>query len=186
MFLGNSLQWNPVGIVVAGNGTSGNAANQLSYPQAVYVDSDNAIYVADSSNQRLQKWLPNAINGTTVLGVTGSCTSGGAGLCNPRAIYGDGQQNLYIGDSYGIRLWPIGASVSTLVNGSSGLYTYGLFVDNNRNLYASTSGNLSIMMWNPTAPTGIIVAGGNGGVTRLHNFTIRTDSPWIHRRIQCI
>ena len=160
--LGNSLQWNPVGVVVAGNGTYGNAANQLAYPQGIYVSSDNAIYVADSSNSRVQKWLPNAINGTTVFGTTGSCITGVTGLCYPTTIYGDGQQNLYIGDNSGIHLLPTGASVSTLINGSSGLGINGVFVDSNGNLYASISLNQSVVMWTPAATNVVFVAGGNG------------------------
>jgi hypothetical protein len=151
-------------VTVAGNGTPGSAPNQLNYPYSVYVDSNNAIYVADTNNQRIQQWLPNAIDGTTVAGVTGTCLSGGRGLCSPRSIYGDSQQNLYIGDNNGIYLWPLGSSNGTLINGSSTTtlnYIYGVFVDKSGNLYAGVSLSSSVLMWTPTL-SGAIVAGGNG------------------------
>ena len=91
-YLGAALQWNPTGVIVAGNGTYGNTPSQLYYPMGVYVDPNNAIYVADYDNHRVQKWLPNAVSGTTVAGATGTCGSGSGLLCNPNRIYGDSKQ----------------------------------------------------------------------------------------------
>lgn len=162
--LGGSLKWNPTGVTVAGNGTPGNAMNQFYYPQGVYVDSNNVIYIADSSNYRVQQWLPNAINGSTVAGVTGLCGSGGRYLCNPTKIYADSQQNLYIADNNGIYLCLLNSLNSTLIAGTSTSIIstiYGIFVNKNRNLHASIYLNHTVMMWTSNATMGTIVAGGN-------------------------
>ena len=52
----------------------GSALHQLYYPRDVYVDPTGIVYVTDSNNYRVQKWLPGANNGTTV--VLGSAGTG--------------------------------------------------------------------------------------------------------------
>jgi hypothetical protein len=47
------------GTLVAGvNGTHGNGANQLDSPYGVFVDRTGVIYVADTGNDRIQKFIP--------------------------------------------------------------------------------------------------------------------------------
>jgi len=157
------LQWSLIGPVVAGNGTSGNASNEIGYPSGIYVDSNYAIYVADYSNHRIQKWLPNAVSGTTVAGVTGVAGFNTSLLNYPRAVYVDSQQNLYIADNNGISIWSLGASVGNRVPGSTGLGTiWAIYIDSNGNLYASISLNCAVVMWTPTATASTLVAGGTG------------------------
>ncbi len=106
-------------------------------------------------------------------GVTGLCGSSGGLLCNPTRIYVDSQQNLYIADSNGIYLWPLGSSVGTMISGSNTSTTgnvYGIFVDNNQNLYASVLSGYSVMMWTSSATAGTIVAGGNNAGYSLSNL----------------
>ena len=101
--------------------------------------------------------------------MTGMCGLGSGGmLCYPARIYGDSQTNLYIADNNGIYLWPLGLSVSTFISGANVSTignVYGLFVDNNQNLYASVSSasGYSVMMWTSGATAGTIVAGGTSG-----------------------
>ncbi|CAF3641675.1 unnamed protein product [Rotaria sp. Silwood1] len=50
-------------------GDEGSDAESLSYPTAVWVDDEaQVVYVADSSNNRIQRWLPNALIDDTVAG----------------------------------------------------------------------------------------------------------------------
>ena len=58
-------------MVVAGNGTPGSEANQIAYASGIHVDSSSAIYVADTNNHRVQKFMPNSSIGITVAGITG-------------------------------------------------------------------------------------------------------------------
>jgi len=41
---------------VAGGNGAGSAANQLSAPWGIYVDSFSSVYVVDRSNNRVQYW----------------------------------------------------------------------------------------------------------------------------------
>jgi outer membrane receptor for ferric coprogen and ferric-rhodotorulic acid len=55
------------GIVVAGTGIKGSAADQLSWPRAVFVDNRENLYVIDRDNTRIQYWPKGASHGTTVV-----------------------------------------------------------------------------------------------------------------------
>ena len=160
--LGSSLQWNTVGVTVAGNGTSGNGSSQLSQPWSIYMDSNSTLYVTDYNNHRIQQWLPNAVSGNTVAGVTGVSGSNGSYLSFPLSVYGDSQQNLYIGDNNAIYKWPLGSSIGTRLPSSSGLGNiFDIFVDSTGNIYASIFSRCVVMMWPVTGTNVTTVAGGS-------------------------
>lgn len=149
--------------MVAGNATYGNASNQLSDAQGLYVDANFTIYVADSSNHRIQQWLPNATEGTTVAGVTGVSGSNNSLLYYPRAIHGNLQRNLYIADNYGVIVWPLGASTGSRITGFTSFGSVNsVYADNNGYIYASSTWDCTVRMWIPANATTIVVAGGNG------------------------
>ena len=59
--------------VVAGGNGYGNAANQLAAPHSMDIDpTDGTLYIADTGNDRIQKWAPGATEGITVAGGDGS------------------------------------------------------------------------------------------------------------------
>ncbi len=62
--------WSVNASTVAGSsfGWSGNTASFLNGPTDVFIDNTGAIYVSDSYNYRVQKWLPGSNVGTTVAG----------------------------------------------------------------------------------------------------------------------
>ena len=62
------------------------------------------IYVADTSNHRIQFFQVNQINGTTIAGITASPGSGVKQLRYPFALALDNQLNLYVSDSYNHRI----------------------------------------------------------------------------------
>ena len=56
------------------DGIPGEGAVSLRSPEAVFVDEQTqVIYVADSSNNRIQRWQPNAVGGETIAGGFGEC-----------------------------------------------------------------------------------------------------------------
>ncbi|CAF3927261.1 unnamed protein product [Rotaria sp. Silwood2] len=62
------------GITVAGssNGSYGHDAASLYSPQDVFVDIDTSVlYTADGYNGRIQRWLPGALKGDTIIGGVG-------------------------------------------------------------------------------------------------------------------
>jgi sugar lactone lactonase YvrE len=59
------------GIIVAGSisGDAGNDSTKLFFPTGMVVDDETGIvYVADTYNNRIQKWLPNALEGINIIG----------------------------------------------------------------------------------------------------------------------
>ena len=62
--------WNLNATTVAGSsqGTSGSTPALLSQPYDVFVDGNGTIYVTDTLNSRIHKWLPGASTGITVAG----------------------------------------------------------------------------------------------------------------------
>jgi DNA-binding beta-propeller fold protein YncE len=48
-------------IQVAGNNSAGSASNQLNYPWGIYVDGNKTLYIVDSNNHRVQKWLQGTL-----------------------------------------------------------------------------------------------------------------------------
>ncbi|CAF4049802.1 unnamed protein product, partial [Rotaria sordida] len=58
------------GTVVAGGNGPGSEANQLYDPRYVLVDSTGVMFISDGNNNRIQRWLPSATSGETILGST--------------------------------------------------------------------------------------------------------------------
>ncbi|CAF1072873.1 unnamed protein product [Rotaria sordida] len=77
-----SLQWNPTGTTVAGDGTPGVGLQQLRGPEDVFVDPFNTLVIADTGNNRIQRWVIGAAQGVTVAGQTGGGAGAGANQLN--------------------------------------------------------------------------------------------------------
>lgn len=64
--------WDYSPIQVAGERqTYVSLAERVGRPRDVFIDNSGALYIADTVNYRVQKWLPGATNGTTVAGGSG-------------------------------------------------------------------------------------------------------------------
>ncbi|CAF1501792.1 unnamed protein product [Adineta ricciae] len=159
-YINNRIQkWAPgatSGITVAGSstGSAGSTAALLSSPNGVYVDSAGNVYVADSGNNRIQKWAPGATSGITVAGSsTGSAGSTPALLSGPFGVYVDSAGNVYAADSNNNRIqkWAPGATSGITVAGSStgssnvtaGLLNYpaAVYVNSAGNVYVADTNN---------------------------------------------
>lgn len=171
-----------VSIVAGGNG-GGSAMNQLNLPYGVAVDGPGNVYVADSGNNRVQKWAPGATTGTTVAGGNGAGSVANQ-LHNPTGLAIDGSGNIYIGDTYNnrVQMWASGATSGTTVAGGNGLGSaanqldtpYGVAVDAMGNVYVTDYGNHRVQMWASGATSGTTVAGGNGAGSAANQLS----SPW--------
>jgi sugar lactone lactonase YvrE len=103
-------------------GSVGSGATQFNQPHGLFVDttSSNTLYVADTSNHRIQMWLTGASNGTTVAGQTGVYGSGLNQLYLPTTLILDQNGYMYIVD-YGnsrIMRWVLGSTSGILVAGT--------------------------------------------------------------------
>jgi len=153
---------------VAGNGTwaycgdGGLAVNAcLSGPQDVVVDSAGNLYISDYHNQRIRRVDTSGIISTFVGGTQGFCGDGGpatsACLSYPFGVALDSSHNLYIADSFNLRIRRVDASgvITTVAgNGTAGYcgdggpatsaclgYPAGVGVDAGGNVYIGDSLN---------------------------------------------
>ena len=136
-------------------GSSGSGDGQFSTPEGVAVDSSDNVYVADYSNNRIQKF---SSDGTfiTKWGAYGS----GDGQFYPHSVAVDSSGNVYVADSDGININRIQkfSSTGTFITkwGSSGsgdgqFYTPGgLAIDSSGNVFVADWGNNRIQKFSST------------------------------------
>ncbi|CAM4917369.1 unnamed protein product [Rotaria socialis] len=170
-----SLRWNTTGVTAAGvGGSPGNNSSQLNTPADVSVDFSNTLYIADYGNNRIQKWLSGASNGTTVAGqASGISGSNATDLQHPAGILVDSTGNIYIADTnnHRIQFWAKGALSGVTIAGTGFMgvnnnqleFPYFLALnENTKTLYISGHDNNRIMSYASGASVGTVAAGGNG------------------------
>jgi sugar lactone lactonase YvrE len=142
------------GVTVAGSSTglSGTTSTLLKQPYAVIFDDNGFMYVSDSGNNRVQRYPPNSLDGTTVAGQAGGGSSALNSLRNPTGIAVDNNSNLYIADTDNNRvmLWAPNATNGTILISSSLLNNvYGLLLapGSSNQVYLSTQLQQSVYLW---------------------------------------
>jgi hypothetical protein len=190
--LNNRVQlWTPgasYGITVAGDpaGTSGNDSTKLNKPNALFLDNDGSLYIADGFNHRIQKWKSGASYGTTVAG--GSFGNGSSQLSFPNGVFVDLTGNIYISDYNNNRVqkWEPGATTGTTVagdaSGASGSDStqlngpLGIYVDAAGTIYISDSKNHRIQSWTNAASYGTTMAGDKNGTAGSDSVSLNNPS----------
>ncbi|CAF3682965.1 unnamed protein product [Rotaria sp. Silwood1] len=84
-------------------GRPGNSSAQLFYPQGVTLDQYGNLYVADTSNHRIQMFCPNSVFGITIAGI-GHRGNNSNELNYPYDIAFDSDLNLYVSDTFNYRI----------------------------------------------------------------------------------
>ena len=139
-------------LVTAGNGIAGSASKQLNKPNGIYVDDTKAIYIADTSNHRIQKWMFNATFGTTVAGITADSGSSLTKLSYPESVVVDMNDYMYIVDRGNNRIvrWAPNANSGVCIAACTGIvgtradqfyFPIAVAFDNQGSLYVSDDGN---------------------------------------------
>ncbi|CAF1183751.1 unnamed protein product [Rotaria sp. Silwood1] len=121
-----SPQTNIITVVAGREMWQGSSSDSLNSPEGIYVDdTSGTVYVADYANHRIQKWLINALNGTTVAGLsTGNQGSDAESLSYPTAVWVDDEtQVVYVADSDNNRIqrWLSNALLGDTVVGGAGM-----------------------------------------------------------------
>lgn len=104
-------------------GSGGTGSNQLNVPWDIALDWSNNLYIVDRLNNRVQKFLRNAFNGTTIAGqLNASSGSSLNDLNNPVSIIVDENSNIYISDESNQRIvcWLKDAPSGSLITGTTG------------------------------------------------------------------
>ena len=166
--------------IVAGGNGAGNAPNQLSAPNAIWVDVAGNIYICDAGNNRIQKYTTGATTGTTVAANS---------LNQPQSICMDNAGNLYVSDlNNRVLKFSAGSTnttIGTVVAGGNGQVSaanqfnipVSICMDNKGNLYVADLMNSRIQMFpagSSSVTTGVTVAGSNGfgaGFNQFNNLT---------------
>ncbi|CAF4432436.1 unnamed protein product [Rotaria sp. Silwood2] len=164
--------WQQNGITVAGGNRQGNGINQLYNPCGLYVDDDQTVYVADTSNHRIVEWKWGATSGQVVAGGNGQ-GSGAHQLSYPQDVIVDKERDsLIICDGWNRRVvrWPRrnGTSGETII---SNIYCVGLTMDENGSLYVTDEGKHEVRRYRRGESQGTVVAGGNGSGNRLDQLS---------------
>lgn len=115
-------RWNATGITVAGiTGSAGVRPQQLRNPFGLLVDQSNNLYIADRGNHRIQKWIKDASNGTTVAGQSNGVSGNGLNSFNhPANVELDANGTIYITEVFNHRVvyWSNGSFSGILVAGT--------------------------------------------------------------------
>ncbi|CAF2249519.1 unnamed protein product [Rotaria magnacalcarata] len=92
--------------LVAGHpaGSLGSTSTLLYSPYGLTLDSMGNVYVADTSNDRIQFFLAGQTNATTIAGVTGIAGATNQLLYFPYAVALDSTLNLYVVDTWNYRI----------------------------------------------------------------------------------
>ncbi|MDA9101541.1 NHL repeat-containing protein, partial [bacterium] len=142
---------------VAGGNGDGNAFNQLDFSNnlvtgggEIEVDSSGNVYVADTKNHRVIKWVPGSTEGIVVAGGNGAGSDLNQ-LNNPTDIHVDNDGNLYVLDTKNNRIviWSSNSSQGVLRvdKNSDWAYTSGSPFDTFVAFDVDSSGNIYTADW---------------------------------------
>jgi sugar lactone lactonase YvrE len=141
--------WNTNGTTVAGGNGQGSGLNQLDHPMGLFIDDNASIYIADTYNHRIIKWLSGASHGEIIINSNQS-----KNYVSKVIVHRNG--TIYYCDRFHNRIqqW-FNYTEQTIL---SNISCWGLTLDNEGSLYISGHDDHRILKW----PSQQIVAGGNG------------------------
>ena len=149
--------------VVAGAGCPGSTSDMLTYPNGIFVDLTCILYVADSGNNRIQRFSLGQMNAITI---AGNGAPGTINLSSPMAVILDGDGYVFIVDSNNHRIVGSGPDGFRCVIGCTGSSGSAL---NQLNYPQSMSFDSYGNIW---------VADGNNG--RIQKFLLQNNSYGEH------
>lgn len=117
-----TLQWNTTGITVAGTIFVTTATPTTLYlPIGIWLDSSDTLFVADASNNRIQRFVIGNTTGTTVCGSrNGIAGSNSTLLTYPNDITIDASGNIFVVDTnnHRVQLWRVNATEAVTIAGT--------------------------------------------------------------------
>ncbi|CAF0779254.1 unnamed protein product [Adineta steineri] len=159
------------------NAVSGTNMSYLHGPTFFYIDTNYSLYIADSTNERIQLWNYGATYGNQIAGITDVTGSGLNQFNIPYGTAMDPNSNtIYISDfnNHRIMKYSSGNLTGTVIAGGNGLginntqlnYPAGLLFDSSTNsLIISNNGANNIVRWKIGDSKWTIIAGSSTGLT---------------------
>jgi sugar lactone lactonase YvrE len=126
------FKWSPqtnITTIVAGQkNESGKTDQLLRFPNGFYIDQiSDSVYVADTWNERIQKWINGSEKGITVAGSNdGFKGDDAASSSSPNSVWVDEETHtIYVADTVNDRIqrWLQGALEGVTIAGGHGMYT---------------------------------------------------------------
>ncbi|CAF0912636.1 unnamed protein product [Adineta steineri] len=143
-------EYNNEGIVVAGGNGNGSQLNQLDWPNFIFVDENQSVYVSDTGNHRVMRWRKDAKEGRIVAGGNGDGENLNQ-LDYPQAVIVDDLSQIYVADCVNHRVmrWCEGKEAGEIVVGGNDKgnqptqlnYPTHLCFDDEGNLYVADQRN---------------------------------------------
>ncbi|CAF1659038.1 unnamed protein product, partial [Adineta ricciae] len=138
------------GTLVAGGNGRGDQLNQFNWPNFLFVDDEQSLYVSDRENHRVMKWRKDAQIGIVVAGGNGRGDNLNQ-LNHPQGIIVDHEGRIYVADyaNHRIMRWCEGGEEGEIIVGGNAegnepnqfLYSLGLSFVGEGNLYVVNHGN---------------------------------------------
>jgi sugar lactone lactonase YvrE len=182
-------------VTIAGGNGLGVGANQLYNPLSFAFDAAKSLYVADQSNNRIQKFPVGSTSSTSAVTVAGGNLSGYAynQFSNPTGVYIDNAGYLFVTDQSNYRLLRFPPNSTSTTNGvmlignlgsantSGGLYNPlgPIVIDTAGNIYVSDQSNHRIQKYKPLyASTAYqpVAAGSYTATVTSYNGCVSTSS----------
>ncbi|CAF4668310.1 unnamed protein product [Rotaria sp. Silwood1] len=167
-------RWAQNGETVAGGHGHGNATNQLSHPEGLFIDDDQTMVIVDNKNHRIIQWKMGATNGQVVAGGN-SYGYRLDQLNDPTDVLIDKETDSLIICDRGNRRVVRWSHRSGTTEGEiliDNVLCWGLAMDDQRYLYISDIEKHEVRRYQIGDKNGTLVAGGNGigaGFNQLNN-----------------
>ncbi|CAM4946058.1 unnamed protein product [Rotaria socialis] len=169
--------WTQNGVTIAGGHGGGNATNQLSSPEGLFVDDDQTVVIVDNKNHRIMQWKNgNTTNGQVVAGGNGA-GNGLHQLNDPTDVLIDKEtDSLIICDNKNQRVvrWSRRSGTTQGEILIDNIYCHGVAMDDQRYLYVSDRGRGEVRRYQLGENNGTLVAGGNGRGDGLNQLKFPT------------
>ncbi|CAF3650984.1 unnamed protein product [Rotaria socialis] len=168
-----NARWVQNAVTVAGGIFGGSGANQLLWPDGLTVDDNQTIFVADYGNHRIVQWNIGDSNGLIVAGGFGPGNQLNQ-LYHPIDVSIDKDTDSLIICDYGNRRvlqWSLQSGTTQGEILLDGIFCSGLAIDQQRNIYVSSTETFEVTQYRMGSTNGTIVAGGYGAGFGLNQFS---------------
>jgi sugar lactone lactonase YvrE len=160
-----NLKWSKTATTVIGNGY-GTGPDQLQFPEGLFIEPKTQIlYVADVSNNRVQKRYPNGEIKTAAGKANGEGGSTSRELDGPVDVFADENENVFVADwtNQRIQYWEKDAKSGRTVagNGTAGpalnefRYPMRVLLDSKKNIIVADLQNQRVTQWSFASPPSI-------------------------------